>query len=160
MLDAAIIGGGPVGLATAAALLQAKEPVLTVQVFERMEEMKPCGAGVFLASNGFRALHAIHQELYASIKDVTIAVDAHVKYLPDGNVTNTHHNPELAKNLWGSMGSQVSEQLAGQTYARSFMTFYQLAQCSWGRSLQLCSSMMTMWRCILQMAALLLPEWL
>lgn len=32
MLDAAIIGGGPVGLATAAALLQATEPVLNVKV--------------------------------------------------------------------------------------------------------------------------------
>lgn len=55
-----------------------------------MEEMKPCGAGVFLASNGFRALHAIHPKLYASIKDVTIAVDAHVKYLPDGMSTAFH----------------------------------------------------------------------
>ena len=32
MLDAAVIGGGPVGLAVAAALLQAREPALDVKV--------------------------------------------------------------------------------------------------------------------------------
>lgn len=57
---------------------------MNVQVFERVEELKPCGAGLFLMPNGFRALHTIHPKLYEKVKDITMAMDTHNRYTPDG----------------------------------------------------------------------------
>ncbi|KAG2435279.1 hypothetical protein HXX76_007356 [Chlamydomonas incerta] len=58
-LDVAIVGGGPAGLATAAALLRAK-PSLRVKVFEASPAFRTQGSGVLLQTNGARALQAIH----------------------------------------------------------------------------------------------------
>lgn len=66
MLDIAIIGGGPGGLAVALALRQAA-PNLKVQVFERATTLAPRGAGLRIAPNGLKALAAIDFELPADL---------------------------------------------------------------------------------------------
>ncbi|GBF90246.1 hypothetical protein Rsub_03379 [Raphidocelis subcapitata] len=62
MLDVAIVGGGPGGLALARAL-QVKAPALRVQVFERASGLHKRGAGVAIAPNGTAALRAIDPPL-------------------------------------------------------------------------------------------------
>ena len=56
LLDVAIVGGGPGGLAAAKSILTAR-PDLRVAVFERSTNIKaPRGASLGLLPNGFRAL--------------------------------------------------------------------------------------------------------
>ena len=59
MVDVAIIGGGPAGLAAAAAAKRALGPKATVAVFERSPELLQVGGQVGLMSPGFNALDAI-----------------------------------------------------------------------------------------------------
>ena len=55
-----------------------------MQVFERAQGLRPCGAGLFLAPNGFRALDAIDSELYAKVLEATVPMDAFNQYAQDG----------------------------------------------------------------------------
>lgn len=65
MLDVAIAGGGPGGLAAAAAILRAA-PGLSVAVLER-STLRPRGANVSLMPNGVHALAAIDPALAAQL---------------------------------------------------------------------------------------------
>jgi len=62
MLDVAVVGGGPAGLAAALALRRAA-PQLSVKVYEATPDMRPRGAGVMVHVNGWRAFDAIDREL-------------------------------------------------------------------------------------------------
>ncbi|KAL4436862.1 hypothetical protein ABPG75_004001 [Micractinium tetrahymenae] len=67
-LDVAIVGGGPGGLAAAAAILTAR-PELRVAVFER-SSLRPRGASLGLQPNGVRALGAISPKLEAAVRQL------------------------------------------------------------------------------------------
>ncbi|KAL3154854.1 hypothetical protein ABBQ38_011396 [Trebouxia sp. C0009 RCD-2024] len=64
-LDVAIVGGGPGGLATAAAILSALGKHTRVQVYESMKQYTLQGSAVGLAANAQHALEAIHPDLLA-----------------------------------------------------------------------------------------------
>eukprot|EP00195_Chlamydomonas_chlamydogama_P004436 CAMPEP_0202921240 /NCGR_PEP_ID=MMETSP1392-20130828/77287_1 /ASSEMBLY_ACC=CAM_ASM_000868 /TAXON_ID=225041 /ORGANISM="Chlamydomonas chlamydogama, Strain SAG 11-48b" /LENGTH=534 /DNA_ID=CAMNT_0049614793 /DNA_START=106 /DNA_END=1710 /DNA_ORIENTATION=- len=67
-LDAAIIGGGPAGLATAHALHKTLPPGARIAVFERAPRIDiPRGAGLGLEVNGLRALRAIDQGVFDEV---------------------------------------------------------------------------------------------
>jgi ribulose 1,5-bisphosphate synthetase/thiazole synthase len=61
-VDVAVVGGGPAGLAAAAALQVATAGRSSVHVFER-SAMKARGAAIVVGVNGLKALHAISPAL-------------------------------------------------------------------------------------------------
>ncbi|KAG2446748.1 hypothetical protein HYH02_008309 [Chlamydomonas schloesseri] len=67
VLDVAVVGGGPCGLATAVALLQVLPQGTKLKVLEASPSYTQQGAGVLLNVNGARALEAIHPRLLQSL---------------------------------------------------------------------------------------------
>jgi 2-polyprenyl-6-methoxyphenol hydroxylase-like FAD-dependent oxidoreductase len=68
--DVAIAGGGPAGLAAAAAL-RAACPELRIKVFEKTE-MTARGAAVLVGVNGLKALQAIDPTLLQNMQSRSI----------------------------------------------------------------------------------------
>ncbi|PNW86360.1 hypothetical protein CHLRE_02g083450v5 [Chlamydomonas reinhardtii] len=67
VLDVAVVGGGPCGLACALALLQVLPAGTKLKVLEASPAYTQQGAGVLLNINGARALEAIHPSLMPSL---------------------------------------------------------------------------------------------
>ncbi|KXZ52647.1 hypothetical protein GPECTOR_9g692 [Gonium pectorale] len=69
-VDVAVVGGGPAGLAAAAALAKVLPPSVSIKVYETSAALSDAGAAVGLHVNGMRALEAIDprvaHRLYAS----------------------------------------------------------------------------------------------
>ena len=84
MLDVAVVGGGPGGLAAANAVLLANDAV-SVCVFERASQLRRVGFTLGLGGNGFAALLAIHPHICDRIKGAT---------LPDGPVVFYNNRDE------------------------------------------------------------------
>lgn len=61
-VDVAVVGGGPAGLAAAAALQVATSGSKEIHVFEKTS-MKARGAAILVGANGLKALHAISPSL-------------------------------------------------------------------------------------------------
>ena len=85
VLDVAIVGGGPGGLAAANSVLLAAQHDLRVRVFERARRLRPVGFTLGLMGNGYNALESIHPAIYRRISDAT---------LPDGPVVMHNHRDE------------------------------------------------------------------
>lgn len=69
VVDVAIIGAGPGGLAAAHALLRRG---LSVKVFERARELRLIGAALGLFPNAYKALEAINPELCFQVLNVGV----------------------------------------------------------------------------------------
>jgi shikimate 5-dehydrogenase len=65
-VDVAVVGGGPAGLAAAAALQVATSGSKQIHVFEKTS-MKARGAAILVGVNGLKALHAISPSLLDSM---------------------------------------------------------------------------------------------
>lgn len=52
-----------------------------------MDALTPCGAGISLMPNGFRALNAIHPKLLAGVRDVTVTLEAINQYTANGKAS-------------------------------------------------------------------------
>lgn len=76
-VDVAIVGGGPAGLATAAALRRAV-PSATYHVFERARAMREIGASVALSPNGQKALAAIDPALLDAFQSRGVQSCTHI----------------------------------------------------------------------------------
>lgn len=57
VLNVAIVGGGPGGLATAIALL--KVPNISVTLYEQASELREIGAGISIGLNGWKVLELL-----------------------------------------------------------------------------------------------------
>ncbi|KAI3424950.1 hypothetical protein D9Q98_008332 [Chlorella vulgaris] len=86
VLDVAVIGGGPGGLAVASAILTTR-PELSVQVFER-SVLRPRGAAINVAPNGIRALAAINADLAQAVLALDCTPDTVKIHSRDGNELN------------------------------------------------------------------------
>jgi 2-polyprenyl-6-methoxyphenol hydroxylase-like FAD-dependent oxidoreductase len=69
-VDVAIAGGGPAGLAAAAAL-HAADAALRVHVFEK-SDLRARGAAVMVGANGLMALDAIDSSIVARLMDKAV----------------------------------------------------------------------------------------
>ncbi|KAG2498560.1 hypothetical protein HYH03_003311 [Edaphochlamys debaryana] len=78
-LDVAIVGGGPAGLATAAALLRAV-PGVRLKVFEAAPAYREQGAGVLVQANGGRALEALDPRIMHRLVSVGTITSGMVPY--------------------------------------------------------------------------------
>lgn len=67
-VDVAIVGGGPGGLASAAAIVSALGSDVRIKVYESMKGYRLQGSGVGLHANAQRALEAINPDLLARFK--------------------------------------------------------------------------------------------
>ncbi|CAL5227826.1 g10854 [Coccomyxa viridis] len=83
-VDVAIAGGGPGGLAAAAAIVRAL-PDCRVKVFESAPSYTPQGAGVLINLNGQNALEAIDPELFQRMKAQSVSVIGSVSLNKDGS---------------------------------------------------------------------------
>ncbi|KAG2426083.1 hypothetical protein HXX76_013271 [Chlamydomonas incerta] len=67
--DVAIVGGGPGGLAAAAALSRVLDPSVRIKVFEAARGYSEAGAGVGMHINGLMACEAIHPSIAHTLYD-------------------------------------------------------------------------------------------
>ena len=67
MVDIAIIGGGPGGLAAALALERSSPVGTTIRVFEK-DEFEPLGASIGISKSGWKALRDVDPELFATLE--------------------------------------------------------------------------------------------
>ncbi|GAB4822622.1 hypothetical protein N2152v2_009668 [Parachlorella kessleri] len=121
LLDVAIVGGGPGGLAAAKSILTAR-PDLRVAVFERSTNIKaPRGASLGLLPNGFRALQAIDP----SLREKALALDAKRTYnrvcKPSGEIVSEQRDEavsseakrfgDVAQLAWHDLRLMLAESL-------------------------------------------------
>lgn len=85
-VDIAIVGGGPAGLATAAAVRRAL-PRATCHVFERARAMREIGASVGLAPNAQNALKTIDPLLLQRFES---RGESHIKQGRNRNSSSLH----------------------------------------------------------------------
>lgn len=83
VVDVAIIGAGPGGLAAAHALLRLG---LSVKVFERAREMRLIGAALGLFPNAYKALEAIDPELCLQVLNVGVEPTEQILQNSNGDI--------------------------------------------------------------------------
>ena len=83
VVDVAIIGAGPGGLAAAHALLRLG---LSVKVFERAREMRLIGAALGLFPNAYKALEAIDPELCLQVLNVSVEPTEQILQNSNGDI--------------------------------------------------------------------------
>ncbi|KAL0048045.1 hypothetical protein WJX82_006382 [Trebouxia sp. C0006] len=86
-VDVAIVGGGPGGLAAAAAIVSALGDDVRVKVYESMKGYRLQGSGVGLNANAQRALEAINPELLARFKSHGTSVNSSKLFNLQGSFT-------------------------------------------------------------------------
>ncbi|KAL3137319.1 hypothetical protein ABBQ32_006859 [Trebouxia sp. C0010 RCD-2024] len=94
MLDVAIIGAGPAGLAAAAALIRCTSNPVGIQVFDHIQKFEVCGAGLAVRSNGYAALGAINPTLPQKVADLVSQQSTTVMHSLDGKVLRTMVTPQ------------------------------------------------------------------
>ena len=83
LIDVAIIGAGPGGLAAAHAFLRRG---LSVKVFERARELRPLGAALGLFPNAYKALEAIDPQLCLQILNVGVEPSMQILQNSNGDI--------------------------------------------------------------------------
>ncbi|KAL4443809.1 hypothetical protein ABPG75_011546 [Micractinium tetrahymenae] len=119
MMDAIVVGGGPSGLATAHAVIQAR-PGARVAVMER-SDLRPRGATFGVCPNGMRALEAIRPELKQALMQHHCDYEQRVIYdrtgtrMPsppgDSGKTRILQHGEYIQVAWHSLQSTLAEAL-------------------------------------------------
>lgn len=89
-VDVAVIGGGPGGLATAAAVISAFGDSASVKVFESQKAFKLQGSVIGVAVNAQHALEAISPVLLAKFTSQGLMIDEMSHYDTTGKLTSTH----------------------------------------------------------------------
>ncbi|KAL0042605.1 hypothetical protein WJX79_004971 [Trebouxia sp. C0005] len=99
-VDVAVVGGGPGGLATAAAVLSAFGDTFKVKVYESLTEYTLQGSAVGLQPNAQYALEAIHPGLLARFKECGLPVKKPVtRYDLHGNFVDTMEDRQKQTQL-------------------------------------------------------------
>ncbi|KAL0018623.1 hypothetical protein WJX79_002055 [Trebouxia sp. C0005] len=95
-VDVAIIGGGPGGLAAAAAVTSAFGNTLRVQVYESQKSYQPQGSVIALAVNCQNALEAIHPSLLSRFTKQGILIHEQIHCDITGKVVRATENSDQA----------------------------------------------------------------
>ncbi|KAL3144420.1 hypothetical protein ABBQ32_004168 [Trebouxia sp. C0010 RCD-2024] len=107
-LDVAIVGGGPGGLATAAAILSALGEHTRVQVYESMKQYTLQGSAVGLSANAQHALEAIHPDLLARFLEHGLQLSTFRQYDLKGNyVKNSDIRMQVSDQLYEKYGKKT-----------------------------------------------------
>ncbi|KAL0049404.1 hypothetical protein WJX82_001334 [Trebouxia sp. C0006] len=105
-VDVAVVGGGPGGLAAAAAVLSAFGDTFEVRVYESLTEYTLQGSAVGLQPNAQYALEAIHPDLFARFKECGLPIKKPVtRYDLHGNfveqMEDRHKQTQLLHAKYG-----------------------------------------------------------
>ncbi|WP_319419560.1 FAD-dependent monooxygenase [Pleurocapsa sp. FMAR1] len=90
LLDIAIIGGGPGGLSAAHALVNQG---LSVGIFERARALRPIGAALGLAQQGYQALSDINPQLSTRVRSLSANPQRQLLMRPNGEVLFLDESP-------------------------------------------------------------------
>ncbi|KAJ1474245.1 hypothetical protein T484DRAFT_1833156 [Baffinella frigidus] len=108
VIDVAIIGGGPCGLAVALALRKAS-PAATIAVFERDAHLKPVGSSVVISSSGWAALKCIDPDVCKRLKAQSAPIEF-LRVVPLDDDTGKAAAPGLARGalrLFGAVNTAL-----------------------------------------------------
>ncbi|KAL0021580.1 hypothetical protein WJX77_011733 [Trebouxia sp. C0004] len=89
-VDVAVVGGGPGGLATAAAVVSAFGDSASVKVFESLKGFKLQGSVIGVAVNAQHALEAINPDLLTKFTSQGLTIDEMSHYDTMGKLTSNH----------------------------------------------------------------------
>ncbi|KAL0048074.1 hypothetical protein WJX82_007052 [Trebouxia sp. C0006] len=89
-VDVAVVGGGPGGLATAAAIISAFGGGASVKVFESQKAFKLQGSVIGVAVNAQHALEAINPDLLTKFTSHGLMIDEMSHYDTTGKLTSNH----------------------------------------------------------------------
>ncbi|DBA89388.1 TPA: hypothetical protein ACH3X2_004747 [Trebouxia sp. C0005] len=95
-VDVAVVGGGPGGLATAAAVVSAFGDSASVKVFESQKAFRLQGSVIVVAVNAQHALEAINPDLLTKFTSQGLMIDKMSHYDTMGKLTSNHSVPRQA----------------------------------------------------------------
>lgn len=112
LLDIAIIGGGPGGLSAAHALANQG---FSVGVFEKAKALRPIGAALGLAQQGYQALSDINPELSTQVRSLAANPQRQLLMRPNGEVLFSDESPMAGTSFtwlgWHSLQTCLRDSL-------------------------------------------------
>lgn len=112
LLDVAIIGGGPGGLSTAHALARQG---FTVGVFEKARALRPIGAALGLAQQGYQALSDINPQLSTKVRLLAANPQRQLLMRPNGEILFLDESPMAGTSFtwlgWHSLQTCLQQSL-------------------------------------------------
>lgn len=111
-VDIAIIGAGPGGLSAAHALASRG---FTIAIFEQVPVLRPIGAALGLAEQGYTALHNINPQLATQVRAKAVNPKRQLLMRPNGEVLFVDESPLAGSSFtwlgWYSLQSCLCETL-------------------------------------------------